>query len=278
MSKLTELIAAVSRDLYGKKAVLGISGGKDSSIAAAVLSIALGKENVLGISMPNGEGIEDKPYVDMLEEALKIDIRRINIKPLYDAALEQMAGDGKVLTIKADTLINLPARIRMTMLFAFAQSIENARVINTCNLSEDMMGYSTLFGDLAGSYALLKPYTVTEIRDEIGMELCDQFRFPEELVYRTPSDGLCGSTDEEKMGMTYADIDRYVRTGTTRKIMDKFHRVVTDSTLQEAALIYKIRTRYEANKFKLSLVNIPGPSVPNPGRNFILFPTNGETY
>lgn len=268
MDRLEELVAAVRRDLKGKKAVIGISGGKDSSIASAILALALGPDNVIGISMPNGEGKEDAPYVDMVAKALGITIKRTNIKDAYEAMLKQMEG----MEILPDTTINLPARIRMSMLFEFSQSIPNSRVINTCNLSEDMMGYSTLFGDFAGSYAVLKYFTATEIVHKIGEQLIRNFGFPPALVYRTPSDGLCGSSDEEKMGMRYSDLDHYIRHG-------RFSwSDPSQFSLEEVELINKIRGRYEANKFKLAIVNIPGPSIcQNQGANFILYPNNGYT-
>ena len=259
-----ELIDAIARDLKGKKAVIGISGGKDSSIAAALLTIALGKDNVIGISMPNGDGSRDEPYVALLEKTLGIEIKRINIKSIYDAALAQMKGT----EILEDTKINLPARLRMSMLFAFSQSIPGSRVINTCNLSEDMVGYSTLFGDLAGSYAPLKCFTVTEIRGEIGQWLIDNVSFPEELVWRTPEDGLSGKTDEEKLGLTYTEIDEFIRSGGFSKReavpLEEWSEMCTKRAEQ-------IRDKYEANKFKLEIVNIPGPSIPVPGRNYLLY-------
>lgn len=261
-----ELIDAIARDLKGKKAVIGISGGKDSSIAAALLTIALGKDNVIGISMPNGDGSRDEPYVTLLEKTLGIEIKRINIKSIYDAALAQMKGT----EILEDTKINLPARLRMSMLFAFSQSISGSRVINTCNLSEDVMGYSTLFGDLAGSYAPLKYFTVTEIRGEIGQWLIDNVSFPEELVWRTPEDGLSGKTDEEKLGMTYGHIDQYIRTGQITVLPE-------DDAAACAGLPDRIRAAYEANKFKLEIVNIPGPSIRVlPGRNYLLYKPQKE--
>lgn len=268
-----QLIAAIARDLSGKKAVLGISGGKDSSIAAALLTIALGKENVFGVSMPNGDGSADEPFVEMLEENLGISVKRTNIKKIYEAHLAQM-GDMEVLD---DTKINLPARIRMAMLFMFAQSIPNARVINTCNLSEDMMGYSTLFGDFAGSYAPLKYFTVTELREQIGQILIDQYKFPEKLINRPPSDGLCGLDDEQKMGLQYAEIDWYIRNGTVNPMI--WVLVPRENqTAYAVDRINKIRTRYEANKFKLDIVNIPGPSIDHmQGKNYLLYPNNGET-
>ena len=207
----SELVAAIRNDLAGRKAVIGISGGKDSSIAAALIALAIGKENVVGISMPNGEGKEDEPFVKALEKWFDREFIKVNIKSTYETMLAQMKG----IEILEDTRINLAPRIRMAMLFAYAQSIPGSRVINTCNLSEDMLGYSTLFGDLAGSYAPLKYFTVNEIISVLGETLIKSYGFPRELVYRVPTDGLCGSTDEEKLGLSYYELDSFIRTGKT---------------------------------------------------------------
>lgn len=260
MIDVPKLIDAIASDLKGKKAVIGISGGKDSSIAAALLALALGKENVIGISMPNGDGSRDEPYVAMLEKAIGIKIYRRNINKMYLEGIALFQDSG--LEVSEDTKINLPARIRMSVLFAFAQSIPGSRVVNTCNLSEDVMGYSTLFGDLAGSYAPLKIFTVTEIRGEIGQWLIKNTDFPGELVWRTPEDGLSGKTDEEKLGMSYSEIDQYIRTG-------KFEVTNQSDIVKFSEIIAEIKAVYARNKFKLEIVNIPGPSYPMPGKNYL---------
>lgn len=272
----SELVAAIRNDLAGRKAVIGISGGKDSSIAAALIALAIGKENVVGISMPNGEGKEDEPFVKALEKWFDREFIKVNIKSTYETMLAQMKG----IEILEDTRINLAPRIRMAMLFAYAQSIPGSRVINTCNLSEDMLGYSTLFGDLAGSYAPLKYFTVNEIISVLGETLIKSYGFPRELVYRVPTDGLCGSTDEEKLGLSYYELDSFIRTGKTLGPQDWFlERDYGCSNLDRRIdFLAKVRSKYEANKFKLRIVNIPGPSIdPAQGKNFLVYPKNGET-
>ena len=272
----SELVAAIRHDLAGRKAVIGISGGKDSSIAAALIALAIGKENVVGISMPNGEGKEDEPYVKSLEQWFGREFIRVNIKSTYETMLAQMKG----IEILEDTRINLAPRIRMVTLFAYAQSIPGSRVINTCNLSEDMLGYSTLFGDLAGSYAPLKYFTVNEIISILGETLIQSYGFPKELVYRVPTDGLCGSTDEEKMGLSYYEVDNFIRTGNTLGPQPQLSELNygCQNLDRRIDFLTKVRSKYEANKFKLQIVNIPGPSIdPVQGKNFLVYPRNGET-
>ena len=195
-------------------AVIGISGGKDSTIAAAVLCEALGPERVYGVLMPDGEqaDIEDSKKVC---EFLKINARIINIKAATDgfksAFLEATGINGEPVKQEMgnDAKINTPPRIRMATLYAVAQSLPfGGRVINTCNRSEDYIGYSTKYGDAAGDVSLFQNYTVREVR-AIGEVL----GVPKELIYKVPSDGLCGLSDEDKIGFTYDCLDDYILTG-----------------------------------------------------------------
>ncbi len=195
-------------------AVIGISGGKDSTIAAAVLCEALCPERVYGVLMPDGEqaDIADSRKVC---EFLKINARIINIKAATDgfkaafAAAEDLAGNNTGQEMGTDAKINMPPRIRMATLYAVAQSLPyGGRVINTCNRSEDYIGYSTKYGDAAGDVSLFQNYTVREVR-AIGEAL----GVPRELIYKTPSDGLCGLSDEDKIGFTYDTLDDYILTG-----------------------------------------------------------------
>lgn len=188
----------------GCNAIVGISGGKDSSIVAALCVEALGRNRVIGVLMPNGEQSDIK-YSKMLCNHLGIKNYTINIKDSILSIKKEMLNS--IGFIKSQTNINLPARIRMTTLYAVSQS-NNGRVANTCNLSEDWIGYSTKYGDAAGDFSPLSQLTVTEVR-EIGRIL----GLPPELVYKTPSDGLCGKTDEDNLGFTYDVLDRYIRTG-----------------------------------------------------------------
>ncbi len=190
----------------GCKAVLGISGGKDSSITAALLAKALGKERVVGVLMPDGiqPDISDSEAV---VEFLGIDHKVVNIGETVAALKKALEDAGSAVT--KDTKINIPPRVRMTTLYAVAQGLEcGGRVINTCNKSEDYIGYSTKFGDAAGDVSILAGFTVEEVR-QIG----DYLGLPENLVHKTPSDGLSGMSDEDKIGFTYAVLDKYIATG-----------------------------------------------------------------
>lgn len=203
----------------GCNAIVGISGGKDSSIAAALCVEALGRDRVIGVLMPQGVQ-HDIDMAYLLVNHLGIRHYEINIKPAVDAVLNSMPED---FELTAQTRQNLPARIRMTTLYAVSQS-NNGRVCNTCNLSEDWVGYSTRYGDAAGDFSPLSFITVTELK-EIGHLI----GLPGELVEKTPIDGLCGKTDEENLGFTYAELDKYIRTGVIedekkKEIIDTKHR------------------------------------------------------
>lgn len=200
-------------------AVVGISGGKDSSIAAALCVEALGKDRVIGVLMPQGEQHDiDKAY--MLVNHLGIKRYEVNIKAAVDAVLGAIPEE---LDITAQSRQNLPPRIRMSTLYAVSQSV-NGRVVNTCNLSEDWVGYSTRYGDSVGDFSPMSFLTVTEVK-QIGHLL----GLPEELVEKVPIDGLCGKTDEENLGFTYAELDRYIRTGeiddpAKKELIDRKHK------------------------------------------------------
>ena len=197
------------RDFFDKNgkdcnAVVGISGGKDSSVVAALCVEALGKDRVIGVLMPNGEQGDIGDAVELINH-LGIKSYTINIKGAVDKILRCMELNG--IDITDQTRINLPPRIRMSTLYAVSQS-NNGRVANTCNLSEDWVGYATRYGDAAGDFSPLSQLTVTEVK-EIGRVL----ELPAELVDKTPTDGLCGKTDEDNLGFTYEVLDRYIRTG-----------------------------------------------------------------
>lgn len=183
--------------------VVGISGGKDSSVVAALCVEALGKDRVIGVLMPQGEQ-SDIEYSKMLVNFLDITRITCNIEGAVNEVLESFEG---VVSPTPQTTTNLPARIRMATLYAISQSV-NGRVANTCNLSEDWVGYATKYGDAAGDFSPLSQLTVTEVK-AIGREL----GLPSELVDKTPTDGLCGKTDEDNLGFTYAELDEYIRDG-----------------------------------------------------------------
>lgn len=204
----------------GCNAVVGISGGKDSSVVAALCVEALGADRVIGVLMPQGEQ-HDIDMAQLLVEHLGIRHYVINVKDAVDAVLGSMPAGLEVSTL---TRQNLPPRIRMATLYAVSQSV-NGRVANTCNLSEDWVGYSTRYGDSVGDFSPMSYLTVTEVK-EIGRVL----GLPACLVDKTPIDGLCGKSDEENLGFTYAVLDRYIRTGeiddpATKALIDRKHQM-----------------------------------------------------
>lgn len=204
----------------GCNAVLGISGGKDSSICAALCVEALGKDRVIGVTMPNGV----QPDIDdsfRLIEHLGIRSYQVNVGPAFDALMkeveEQLGGPAS-----SQTRINMAPRLRMTALYAVSQS-NNGRVVNTCNLSEDWVGYSTRYGDAAGDFSPLGGLTVQEV-----VAIGKIMGLPPDLVEKVPSDGLTGLTDEDNLGFTYAVLDKYIRTGVcedpaTKALIDHKH-------------------------------------------------------
>lgn len=224
--------------------VCGISGGKDSTVVAALCVEALGAERVIGVLMPNGE----QPDIDKSYEVVDhLGIKRIevNIMGAHTALMNaifdgvwDVRDDFPDFLISNQTRVNLPPRIRMATLYAISQSV-NGRVSNNCNLSEDWVGYSTRYGDAAGDFSPLANLTVSEVK-AIGYEL----GLPSDFIEKTPSDGLCGKTDEDNLGFTYDVLDRYIRTG---KIEDSDTKA-------------RIDYLHEKNLFKLK----PIPAFPYP--------------
>ena len=209
-------------------AVVGISGGKDSSVAAALCVEALGKERVIGVLMPCGEQ-HDIDCAYQLVNHLGIKHYVVNVKDAVDGIIKNLPRE---LDITSQTVNNVPPRIRMSTLYAVSQSC-NGRVVNTCNLSEDYVGYSTRYGDSVGDFSPLSRLTVQEVK-AIGYVL----GLPRNLVDKTPIDGLCGKTDEDNLGFTYAELDRYIRTG---EIDDADKKALIDR-------------KHKANLFKLELM------------------------
>ena len=202
----------------GCNAIVGISGGKDSSVVAALCVEALGKDRVVGVLMPCGEQA-DIDMAQKLVNHLGIKSYEINIAN----AVNGLLGELKDIQVSEQTKINLPPRIRMATLYAVGQSM-NGRVANTCNLSEDWVGYSTRYGDSVGDFSPLSRLTVTEVK-AIGREL----NLPIDLVDKVPSDGLTGKTDEDNLGFSYEMLDRYIREGVCedeakRALIDEKHR------------------------------------------------------
>ncbi len=233
VKKTTDACVQWIRDFFeengkGCNAVLGISGGKDSSVAAALCVEALGKDRVIGVLMPCGEQ-HDIDMAYLLVEHLGIKHYVVNIKDAIDGLKNSIPAE---LSLSAQSLTNLPPRIRMSTLYAVSQSC-NGRVVNTCNLSEDWVGYSTRYGDAAGDFSPMCKLTVEEVK-QIGRYL----GLPDVLVDKVPIDGLCGKTDEDNLGFTYAELDRYIRTG----------------EIEDEAKKQRIDTLHERNLFKLQLM------------------------
>ncbi len=206
-------------------AVIGLSGGKDSSIVATLLVKALGKDRVVGVMMPNGEQADINDSIK-IAEFLGIKTYTVNIASCYDAFLKGLSESNVDISSNKELKINLAPRLRMATLYAVAQSLpKGGRVCNTCNASEDYVGYSTKYGDAAGDFSPCSHYTVTEM-----LQIGDALGVPTELVHKDPSDGLSGMTDEDKLGFTYAALDRYIETGEMedeklRQRIDRLHKL-----------------------------------------------------
>ena len=229
--KIKNECVAWIRDFFEKNgkdcnAVVGISGGKDSSVVAALCVEALGKDRVIGVLMPCGEQ-SDIDMAQLLVDTLGIRRYIINIKDAVEGLTKAIPFD-----LSDQSRVNLPPRIRMSTLYAVSQS-HNGRVANTCNLSEDWVGYSTRYGDSVGDFSPCSHLTVQEVK-AIGRLL----GLPDVLIDKAPSDGLCGKTDEDNLGFTYAELDRYIREGV---IENEEHKALIDR-------------KHAVNLFKLELM------------------------
>lgn len=220
----------------GCNAVLGMSGGKDSTVTAALCAEALGKDRVIGVSMPaEGQGIND---ADKICEFIGIRYICAPIGGIISGFQQLREALPEGLSHQSEQ--NIPPRVRMTTVYAISQSL-NGRVVNTCNLSEDWVGYSTRWGDSVGDFSPLGKLTVQEVK-AIGHEL----GLPAKWVEKIPDDGLPHScSDEEKFGFSYATLDRYIRTG-----------VCEDEAVRE-----KIDRMHRNNLFKLSMPETFDPQI-----------------
>ena len=266
-----------------KNFVVGISGGKDSTVVAMLLCAIFGKERVYGVMMPQGEQSDIQDSIDVCD-ILGIHQITVNIGGSVSAITDEIYKNRSKSGIypTKDMDINLPARIRMSTLHAIGQCVDG-RVINTSNLSEDMVGYATQFGDNAGAYAPLQGLTVTEVMalgDYVADMMFGKVEYVKSkdgkgilvtgdgepivvggnakierlytvkefrgrlhtLIHKTPVDGLQAQTDEERLGFTYADLDRFIR---FNEGSDEFKAM--------------IREKYKKNKFKLEIVQMPQP-------------------
>ena len=239
----TEKLIVYLKDWFNKfsedsVAIIGISGGKDSTVAAALLARALGPERVIGVMMPNGiqSDIEDSISVC---ETLGIKNMTVNISEPYKAFLKTLKVSG-INNTKEQLRINLAPRIRMTTLYAVAQSLDvPAFVVNTCNRSEDYVGYSTKYGDAAGDIAILQNFLVSDV-----VAIGDELGLPKELVHKAPSDGLCGKTDEDNLGFTYEKLDQYIMW------LDSPDKIDTECPISEE-LVNTIERKHNSNLHKL---------------------------
>lgn len=221
----------------GCNAIIGISGGKDSSVVAALCVEALGKDRVIGILMPNhqqsdiGDAYKLVDHLDIMHTVINVGQAIDNLSSHINSRNLRKVNPGteKSVAMSNQAIINLPPRIRMATLYAFSQSL-NGRVANTCNLSEDWVGYSTRYGDSVGDFSPLSMLTTDEVI-AVG-KACG---LPDELVEKVPADGLCGSTDEMNLGFTYRALNEYIRTG-----------VCSDPQVKE-----RIDAKHKANLFKL---------------------------
>ena len=226
VEKTKDAVVDWIRDFFEKNgpdcnAVVGISGGKDSSIVAALCVEALGRDRVVGVLMPKGVQ-HDIDAARQLVNFLGIKNYEVNIEDAYNGiynSVKNAIGD-----ISTQAVTNLPPRIRMSTLYAVSQCV-NGRVANTCNLSEDWVGYSTRYGDSVGDFSPCSNLTVTEMK-QIGRLL----GLPDNLVDKVPIDGLCGKSDEENLGFTYAELDKYIREGiepepSKKERIDKLHKL-----------------------------------------------------
>jgi NAD+ synthase len=251
------------KETNGKRAIIGISGGKDSTVAAALCVQALGKENVFGVLMPNGltsgEAAQDLEDGKTVCKFLGIKYHIFDIHEAYNSLLFNVENllycqNSETENATAQTKINLAPRIRMSVLYAIAQSM-NGRVINTTNACERFVGYGTLFGDTVGDLALLKNLTVSEIY-EIG----DALGLPYDLVHKTPADGLTGKSDEEVLGVSYEDIEKYLKAERKSYLLKDegyaFYQMKDEMNIDTFEKINELAYKSE---FKRQIINVPGP-------------------
>lgn len=205
-------------------AIVGISGGKDSSVCAALLVEALGKDRVIGVLMPQGYQHDMDVSLDLCKH-LGIKYHIVNIGETYNSIVKAIEDDGVItkeqMTSNKVFYSNTPARIRMSILYGIS-ALYNGRVVNTGNRSEDYIGYSTKFGDAAGDFGLLNDFLVKEVK-QIGYEL----GLPKKFIEKAPEDGLTGKTDEDNLGFTYAMLDHYIETGEieSEELKEKIERL-----------------------------------------------------
>ena len=245
--KITEDIITWIKDWFKDKsgpAIIGISGGKDSTVCAALLIKALGKDRVIGVMMPNGDQKDINDSIKVCD-LLGFKSFTINIGNMYNSLNEEIIKKVRVQQTESKYLIhtientpnyvinepiystNTPARCRMVVLYGIS-ALFNGYVVNTCNLSEDWIGYSTKWGDAVGDFSLLNKLTKSEV-----VKLGDYLGLPYELIHKTPSDGMCGQSDEEKLGFTYDELDEYIRNKPEYNIDGLKHKIIFEETIKK---------------------------------------------
>ena len=237
LAGLLEWMNEMMQSCHGKTAVIGISGGKDSSTVAALAVAAYGRENVYGVLMPAGVQ-PDIDYSHGLVEHLQIHHCTIHIHDAVHCVLQEMKKAG--LEPSRQTAVNLPSRIRMSTLYAVAQTLPDGIVLNTSNLSEDWVGYCTIYGDSAGAFSPLGMYTTEEV-----IALGRALGLPEHFLQKPPSDGLTGLTDEDNLGFTYHAVNEYIRRG------------VCDPEIRE-----QIDRKHKASRFKFTTIPVYHNGLP----------------
>ena len=222
------------------KVVIGISGGKDSTVVAGLLVEAIGRDRVIGVMMPNGTQADISDSIEVISH-LGIKAYTVNIADAYNGLTQAITG-----ALEQDTTpqfkTNTPARIRMTTLYGIGAMIGNSRVVNTCNRSEDVQGYSTHYGDSVGDFSPVSRLTTEEV-----VAIGDALGLPHHLTHKTPSDGMCGKSDEDNLGWTYHEINQIVRCN------------------EKGPHYEKIVQKYLWNKFKIEIVQMPHfePELPD---------------
>lgn len=242
------------KDFFADKkgpAVIGISGGKDSTVCAALLAEALGPERVIGVMMPNEEQSDIGDSMKVVE-TLGIRSLILNIGTMYRDLTSRIADFYEGDEIPSLYTTNTPARLRMTTLYGIA-ALYSGFVCNTCNASEDWVGYSTKWGDAVGDFSLLNYLTKTEV-----VALGDYMKLPTELIHKAPSDGMCGKTDEDNMGFTYEELDFYLHCPVGRGDEDKMRAVLSGD------VITKIEQMHNSVNTKYKLVNMAKANNPVP--------------
>lgn len=238
INNITKFIADYVEGAHSKGVALGMSGGKDSLIVAKLCALALGKENVFGLIMPNGP-MTDRQIAEEHCKLLGIDYNIVDISASYSDVVQKTADAVGEDCVTEVSLVNIAPRLRMTYLYSIAAS-RNFLVANTSNLSEIMIGYSTKWGDGVGDFAPIADLTKTEVC-ELGIAL----GLPQKYVLKKPDDGLSGKTDEEKLRFSYDELDLFIRKGEKSENFEKISR------------LYKINTHKRANlpKYKTGLKN-----------------------